>query len=519
MKTLILRFCVLAMFLGLFVCVGGFVAKAGEPAAVKGDPKAEEWLKKLKDEQEIRLKDKMLLADHYFKSGKSRFDECLYEDAERDFEKALAANPNHEDAKAFLAKTRRIIGKTGVGEVDILSQEILRKRVQLAYQKAVMLKATSDARQFLVESKYKDALEKLEEARNLSKVLAMNLDVTRERKDVDELTDKAVELSKKADLEAEQRKLEVAKALAAQERGRLDELQSQRVQRLFDDAKQLYANMRYLLAAKKAEEILKMEPRNREVMAFLDKCHESQIAQDLKWYNKTQAVETATTWREARKLSIPFSQVQPLFPEDWEEKRQRTAGHSIEDETDKDEAKWKKPIQDKLEETVQFDFVATPLDDVIAFLRGVKKVNIILDKKALEGRGDLLVTLKLDALKFKDALEWVLRLVDLKYTLENGAIYVSTAEKIRASSKTRTSYYDVTDLTIDIRNFTPNLAAISQTGVGEQGAPDPWDTAGDDEQKEDTFTGESLVDFIKSVIAPGTWDEVAGGGGGGGLGF
>jgi len=87
-----------------------------------------------------------------------------------------------------------------------------------------------------------------------------------------------------------------------------------------------------------------------------------------------------------------------------------------------------------LGQPVSFDFIATPLDDVIAFLRNLMRINIIVDKRAISEAGDrnLDVTLRLDKVKLRDALDWILRLVDLQYTVRCGAIFVSTKEGIRA---------------------------------------------------------------------------------------
>jgi len=481
--------------------------------ATKPNPGAEDLLKKQLQEKVVAEKYKRLLADYYFESGKKRFGESAYEKAKRDFESALDANPNHAKAREYLGKVRQLLGKTPAESV--LFRERDQKQVEQGFQQRRMIKATLDARELLREKKYDAALRKLDEGRNIAKVLATYVDVSAEQAEIGALIVKATEARKEAKDRAAADASRQAIAFAKGEHERTQDLQQQRIARLFTDAKDLFEETRYLDAIKKCDEILRkdMDPRNEEVIAFRDQCNEKQIAADIVWYEKSKRFETAETWRRTRKEAIPYTDWRPLYPDDWEEKRLRTAGIQIEVESEV-EQKWKQHIETKLEEPVSFDFIATPLDDVVAFLINLRQVNIVVDKKAIEGRGALDVTLRLDKVKFKDALNWILRLLDLSYTLENGAIYISTKEKIGASQKTVTKFYDVTDLTIDIRDFKPNLQAISNADLDVDEMDDIFDERDDDGGDEaDGFTGESLVEFIKSVIAPGTWAEIGDGDG------
>ncbi len=492
------------------VVMGVPTAFAQGTDAEKEDAQYQEYLEKLREEAEIRWQHKVRMAEHYFKTGKKRYDERRYQDAEEDFERALTANPNHAKAKEYLAKTRRILGKSKTGEADILPREVLDRRVQLGFQKARMLKRTEEAKKLLRKEDFDTALEKLHEARNLAKVLATRVDVSGELGEINSLIDKAAEGRKKASKEAEQRKRGAALALQEEEGQREKTLQDQRVERLFERAKHLYEETRYISAGKMAEEILKIEPRNQEVIGFRDKCHETQVKQDREDYERTNEVETAATWRLMHTLRVPYTRVELLYPDNWEEICQRTAGIQIEAESPEEE-KWKQELRAKLDKPVSFDFIATPLEDVVAYLRQMQDVNIVLDKQAVQDLGPQDITLKLNDVKFKDALDWILRLLDLKYALENEAIYISTKEKIDESEKTVTRYYSVSDLTVEIKDFKPNLQLMS---LGEDMGGGDIFGGGEGEEEADTFTGESLAEFIKEVIAPDTWAEPAGGGGG-----
>ena len=465
---------------------------------------ADEYIKQLLAEAAVRAQDRERSADLFFTTGQKRYDERQYEKAEQDFASAVALNPNHAKAKKRLAQVRDILGKTP--EHRVLITERTRREIELGLQRAQMLKATADASVRLRQEDYEGAIAKLDEAGNIAKVLATRVDVSRERAEIDSLTTKAKAARDVAKAKLAKDKAAQAERFAKEQKQRVVNLEQQRVSRLLEDAKGLYKDTRYLDAARKCDEILKLEPRNKEVIAFKDSCVEAQIAIDIKRYEKEKKFETAATWRRTRKEAIPYTDWRPLYPDDWEEKRLRRAGTQIEVDTVAD-ATWKKELERKLELPVSFDFIATPLDDVVAFLRSSHRVNIVVDSKEVGGGLDL--TLQLEKVKFKDALEWALRLLNLSYTLENGAIFISTKEKIGKSQRTVTRFYDVTDLTIDIKNFKPNIKAISNSDLDAENMTDIFnegEKGGGTEDKQ--FTGDSLVEFIKSVIAPGTWVEI-----------
>jgi len=89
-----------------------------------------------------------------------------------------------------------------------------------------------------------------------------------------------------------------------------------------------------------------------------------------------------------------------------------------------------KPFEATLDEPVSFDFINTPLDDAVAFLRNLKKLNIVIDRPALAGRDDLVITLRLEKTKLKYALAWICRLLDLGYAVKSGAVLISTPDRL-----------------------------------------------------------------------------------------
>ena len=104
-----------------------------------------------------------------------------------------------------------------------------------------------------------------------------------------------------------------------------------------------------------------------------------------------------------------------------------------------------KDIAAALAEPVSFDFIATPLADVLAFLRNLKKIDIVVDQRTVPRLGDLDITLKLEKVPLRDALDWVLRLCDLGYDVRDGVVFVSTKQGLQEHELARPVVYDAAE--------------------------------------------------------------------------
>ena len=198
-----------------------------------------------------------------------------------------------------------------------------------------------------------------------------------------------------------------------------------------------------------------------------------------------------------------------MATERFQEVRARTVATVYGGEVDRPE-EWEARIKEAMGKKLSFNFVETPLQDVIAFISSLSDVTVILDEEAIKDEAPT-VTLRVDDMPLESALNWVLKLVGLKRVLKDGAIFVSKPDRIHDKPVLR--MYDVTDLTIDIKNFqgrrsslatdggySPAGGRLDEGGLGE-------DLFGDENESddEDTVTGGSLVERIRRTIAPGVW--------------
>lgn len=180
--------------------------------------------------------------------------------------------------------------------------------------------------------------------------------------------------------------------------------------------------------------------------------------------NDIQA-ETAEGWWEqvtsARASAIPMAS-NVRFPDAREWERLSLARAKYRDGIDiSDENESEKRIRESLQRPITFDFQETPLSDVIAFLRDYTGNNIVLDENALDAAGvslDTPVTLQLEQVSLKSALNLMLRPMELGYLITDEVLLITSREQ--AENKLVTKVYPVADLVYPILDF--NSASIGQ---------------------------------------------------------
>ena len=204
-------------------------------------------------------------------------------------------------------------------------------------------------------------------------------------------------------------------------------------------------------------------------------------------------------------------------------------------------------IESRLNTPVNLSFNNQPLKDVLEDIRAMYQINIVPDTAALEAEGislDRPITLKLEQISLKSALNLMLRNVHLTWVVKDEVLQVTTESQARGKLSTVT--YQVTDLVLPVENhtgqagpnsFNPLLTTGKDQGSKAAGAPTPIGTplglnggtqvgsstgsgsgqamvgdGGKWNKRTGTTTEDALIRIITSTIEPQSWSSVGGAG-------
>jgi hypothetical protein len=128
-------------------------------------------------------------------------------------------------------------------------------------------------------------------------------------------------------------------------------------------------------------------------------------------------------------------------------------------------------IEKALESKITLDFEEAPLEQVAAFLGEQGKINVSLDKKALEEKGldaATPVTFKVSGIPLRSALTMLLRDLDLVWTIRDKTLEITSGEALDGQRSPRV--YAVSDLTSNSAGLKDLIMAVLE--------PQSWDRVG-----------------------------------------
>ena len=197
-------------------------------------------------------------------------------------------------------------------------------------------------------------------------------------------------------------------------------------------------------------------------------------------------------------------------------------------------------IERKLSTPVTLNFSDAPLHQVVDDLRATQGMNIYVDQQALDAENISLehpVSIKLDQVSLKSALNLILKSVHLTYVIKDEVLQITTESQ--AKGKLQRITYQVADLVIPVPNSAGVIPPIATTGQlgnppppyqptpvpgpyaytggaptgSPTGAPFATDANGTTITKTDPQTREQqLIKLITNAIEPRSWSDLGGSG-------
>ncbi len=495
------------------------IGVAAQPAQTVKTPQeleADALLDKFARDITIERQQNAFMADNLVRLAKDKLEMGDFRGALHDFEKATRLDENNREALDGLKRTRGILNLAGGRAGDIL---VYGPQVEIAVQvhKIELNAMYADAKALFEKGQYRDAIEAFTRVQARALYLTPNMDVGRTAED-------AAKFIQKSQTKLEEERLSGvtrARTDAAKARDEIirerKQLLNARSQALYNQASTLFEQRRFEEARKVCELILVQDPTNGSALTLRESSVTAAHNEEIDRALKARQIEVGREWNLTRAMQVPQADLVYMPRERFEEVRSRKAESSFSEARIETPA-WEAKIRESMNKKISFDFVETPLADVVTFISSLADVTIVLDTEALKDEPKT-VTLRVNDMRLESALNWVLKLVGLKYTLKDEAVFVSKPDRIYSRPTMR--MYDVSDLTIDIKNFQGHAQALAtDNGGNTSGSAGPGVSSGstgigenffrrDDDLKseEDKLTGKTLVDFIRKTIAVGTWAE------------
>jgi len=382
---------------------------------------------------------------------------------------------------------------------ELVARQALRARAQ-----RLITQAAGDRQ----AHRYDDALSKLSMAQNI-------VEFSEYRHELGDVAEQAREMAVAVSRERvryqqrlDQKRRQEALRLAARRTAEATEQLRSAERATLGRAKELYDRRSYEEAARLARAVANVNPRSAEAYLLLEKAQQAASHDRLLNISERRAGEIRTVIEESLAATVPMGERETMvYPENWKEltRRRQVAAPVV---GKPEEAGWRREIEDKLERQVSFDFIETPLNQIVEFLRTVSGINIVLDSRGIEAAGKdpaMPITLRVSRISLRDALDWITEFGNLKWTMRKGVVLISDATQL--AQERYMTIYDVRDLLGSVPDFAgPTFDLEQQTGSGTGGGGGGFSFE-DEEDEEDieTFiptqmTGEELVQLIVDAL-------------------
>jgi len=468
--------------------------KPAAPVEKKIDAQLQEFLRKSRRVEEIHK----AYARNYYLLAKKQYDECRYEEAKENLKIALRYNPELTEAERLLEQVQALLGERPSRIRTFYNWARQEMKVKIQQKKIEMENLIAEGEDFLRRGEYRKALEKFDAALQIHRWLPFHAEFPDLKRKAQGLYDKAKAKAEQEEIEERKRRQIKARQEALKRLKEEQELERRRIEGLFERLKNAYYNKSdFELAERLAEEILDIDPNNKLAWEWRAEARE-------KKHNKTEAEifdkkkeEERLLQEYLKRIMVPQTRVIE-YPENWLEmvKDREAPGIGIEEEPP-----WKTKIKAQMQKKVSFDFIEVPLEEVIKFLTRVTDITIVLDPAALvDASGNPApknVTLRVDNMRFEAALNWILRLTNLKMALKDEAIFIGKD----IDTETVLKIYDIRDLTIQPQDMPgPNIELTGGTQQQVQ-IQNPL------QQQQQPLTGMEIKTLIEKSVAPQVWND------------
>lgn len=447
-------------------------APTGRPTAEptgSQEARARSFMEELARERQIKEQRDRALAEHYTNMGEKYYNEANYPKAREELEKALKLVPDLPKARDLYEKTLALLGVSENKVKDFAQKIAQEKAVKIEQKQIQMENRLREGVRLLKAEKYDEAIQAFEDVKTDLEFLKRDIDIAPYLDHVESL----MELANKRKIEAEkqlakQRKEQAARQ-AAEDEARQKEVSEEKLKTLYDQAYNAFVKRRFNEVQRICKDILELDPNNAAAEELKEQARLQQDKKTWEEIRKTDKVEHERNRQYLHKMKNPSMDLVGYPEKDiWEEITRRDPVAYPEDKqpTEK-EAMLKQALKER---RVDINFEATPLSDVVNFLRSLVDLNIVLDPN-LEDKEirERLISLQLSDITLGAALDFICG-KDLIYIVKNDAILITTRAALQGELSIQV--YDVRDLLLTLidRPAQPFTLAEGTSGAAAAAA-------------------------------------------------
>ncbi|TVR44690.1 MAG: hypothetical protein EA402_06310 [Planctomycetota bacterium] len=470
------------------------------PAAIEAeDPQtaAERALAEYAEELRRMSQGRQAAADHHHRLGRRLMEEGRLPQAIEHLKIAVDYFPNNEEYRRALRDAETLAGRARDSRSTYIDQLADSMRVEHQRLWVEIEQHLDRGRRLLEEGSYNQAEQAFDMASTRLQHLPFQderrgprireveslIQLTRERRSRQEVADAATSNRVSAERARQLREYELG-------------LERERINMLLRRALKARERRDFDECITICEQILKIRPNEARASTLL-------VTARRERHVYLRQV-TADRWdEEHRRFSqdIRSSMLPQLdlivYPDDWDEidRRRRPPTRGV-DGTE-DEA-WRQEIIRNLNQQLTLEFRDNDIQDVVNFLRANTDVNFVLDPEVLVGGGVPPINMQVSDIRLENALDFIMELTGLRYSLQNEAVYISTEAGLQGRTEMR--IYDIRDLTMGLTQFPgPEIEIPEPGGQGSRLVPEITDDSPPD-------VGE-LMDIIQLVVSPDSWME------------
>jgi len=457
---------------------------------------AEELMRKLLEGKMTQDRVLKLLSLHYMKSGISAYQEGDLVRAERELKHAVRLWPSNIKALDWLSQVQMMLDKSA-GTVKSVAQWLKNTREVLIQQKQHELERDyRAARRFLNEGDYERAVEMinrcLEHLRWWPYRLARRHDL---EKTLQNMLSEAKDKMRRAKEEEFRRILDKSRKLAAREEARRQQEEAAKVERMLARARDAMYRLNWKQARRILEEVLDKNPENEAAKRLLEQVRS--LKAKVRWTFINRDMKEQRLWTRLLNdaAQVPYNDYYRFPDRDFwlNVVCQRELGIAVGKEQEPEEVK---RIKRKLQtETISIDFADTPLKDAISSIQDMTGLNIVIDPNI---DATQTITLKLDNVLLKDALELICKQLDLQYGFRESVIWIG--QKGERMEKLVLEIYNVSDIVAQLTHWKePDIKILNPEEAAGPGGGGGF--GGEEEEEEEGEWGiEPLVELIKKAI-------------------